>query len=73
MGVKRLENKESEESGEVRGLQMSQKLSVGLEEKLRERICKKCDFYKEGEVLECYAYKVSKKLVEEGKVDLEEL
>jgi RNase P subunit RPR2 len=52
---------------------MSQKLPIKIEEKLRERICKKCDFYKEGEILECHAFKVSKKLVEEGKVDLEDL
>ncbi len=52
---------------------MSQKLPVNLEDELRERICKKCDFYKEGEILECHAFKVSKKLVKEGKLDLEEL
>ncbi len=53
---------------------MPQKLPVKLEEELRERICKKCDFYKEDEEeLECYAFKVSKKLIEEGKLNLGEL
>jgi hypothetical protein len=45
-----------------------------LEEELRERICRKCDFYKEDEEeLECHAFKVSKKLVKEGKLGLDEL
>lgn len=44
-----------------------------LNDRLRDRICKKCDFYKEGEKLECHAFKVSRKLVKEGRVNLDEL
>jgi hypothetical protein len=46
---------------------------MNIDEELRKRICKKCDFYKEGERLECGAYKISKKLVENGKISLEDL
>lgn len=55
----------------IRRLQMPQELP--LTEELRRRICGKCDFYKEGETLECYAFKLSKKLVREGKLRLDEL
>jgi hypothetical protein len=51
-------------------------LSMGAgmdDEEIRKRICLKCDFYKEGEKLECHAFKVSKRLVKEGKVSLDEL
>ncbi len=41
--------------------------------KLRDRICTKCEFYTEGEELECHAFKVAKKLVSEGKITLDEL
>jgi predicted HTH domain antitoxin len=44
-----------------------------IEEELRKRICRKCDFYKEDETLECYAFKLSKKLIKEGKLRLDEL
>ncbi len=44
-----------------------------LDGRLRDRICKKCEFYNEGEKLECHAFKVSKKLVKEGKVNLDDL
>ena len=44
-----------------------------LDDRLRDRICKKCEFYKEGEVLECHAFKVSRRLVKEGKVNLDDL
>ncbi len=44
-----------------------------VEERLRTYVCKKCDFYTEGESSECYAFKVIKKLVGEGKVTWEEL
>lgn len=40
---------------------------------LRDVICRKCDFYKEGEELECYAFKLSKKLLREGKITIDEL
>lgn len=43
------------------------------DEILREKICRKCDFYKEGEKLECYAYKLNKKLLKEGKISLDEI
>ncbi len=43
------------------------------EEELRQKICVKCDFYKEGEKLQCNAFKVNKKLIEEGKITLDEL
>jgi hypothetical protein len=46
---------------------------LSLEEELRKRICSRCDFYKEGESLECYAFKLSKRLVREGRLRLEEL
>lgn len=46
---------------------------MGADEKLREAICKKCDFYKEGEKSECYAFKLSRRLLEEGKISLEDL
>ncbi|MFQ5975484.1 MAG: hypothetical protein ACE5J5_04100 [Candidatus Hydrothermarchaeales archaeon] len=42
-------------------------------DELRNRICSKCEFYKEGEKLECRAFKVAKKLVSEGKITLDEL
>ena len=42
-------------------------------DELRRRICTKCEFYKEGETLECHAFKVAKKLVSEGKITLDEL
>jgi len=42
--------------------------------KLREKICRKCDFYKEDEEeLECYAFKLNKKLIEEGKLRIEDI
>jgi len=44
-----------------------------MEEELRDRICRKCEFYKEGERLECQAFKVSKRLVEEGRISIDEL
>ncbi len=43
---------------------------------LREKICRKCDFYKEDEEdseLECYAYKTIKRLLEEKKINLEDI
>lgn len=43
------------------------------DEILREKICKKCEFYKEGEKLECYAYKLNKRLLEEGKINIDEI
>ncbi len=43
------------------------------DEEIRKRICTKCDFYKEGETLECHAFKVSKRLIEEGKITLDQL
>lgn len=43
------------------------------DEEIRNHICTKCDFYKEGDTLECHAFKISKKLVKEGKVKLDEL
>ncbi len=43
------------------------------DEELRQKICTKCDFYKEGEKLQCNAFKVNKKLIEEGKITLDEL
>jgi len=46
---------------------------MGLTEEIRTRVCTRCDFYKEGEKLECAAFKGTKKLVEQGKVKLEEL
>lgn len=49
------------------------KRDSGIERELRERICKKCEFYEEGEALECGAFKISKKLVKEGKINLEDL
>jgi hypothetical protein len=49
-------------------------MGVGMDdEEIRKRICVKCDFYKEGEELQCHAFKVSKRLVKEGKVSLDEL
>jgi len=44
-----------------------------VEEELRKKLCTKCDFYKEGEKLECNAFKVNKKLLKEGKITLDEL
>lgn len=59
---------------DIRRPQGPQELPLRLEEELRERICKKCDFYKDDEKeLECHAFKVSKKLIKEGKVRLDEL
>ncbi len=46
---------------------------MGAYEKLREVICKKCEFYTEGEKSECYAFKLSRRLLEEGKISLEDL
>ena len=43
------------------------------DEEIRKRICVKCDFYKEGEKLQCHAFKVNKRLVEEGRIKLDEL
>jgi hypothetical protein len=43
------------------------------DEEIRKRVCVKCDFYKEGETLQCHAFKVNKKLVEDGKITLDEL
>jgi hypothetical protein len=43
------------------------------DEEIRKRICTKCDFYKDDEKLQCHAFKVSKRLVEEGKITLDEL
>lgn len=40
---------------------------------LRKAICSKCEFYKEGEELECYAYKINKRLIEKGKIRLADL
>jgi len=41
---------------------------------LIEKICKKCEFYSEDdEDLECYAFKLAKKLVEEKKLSPDEL
>lgn len=43
-------------------------------EQLRRVICSKCEFYKEGEEeLECYAFKLNKKLIEAGKIRLDDL
>jgi len=42
--------------------------------KLREKICRKCEFYKgDEEELECYAFKLNKKLLKEGKIKIEDL
>lgn len=68
-----LDEDKEDKSAEIRSLQVPQELPLRLEEELRERICRKCDFYKEGEVLECHAFKVSKKLIKEGKLRLDEL
>lgn len=65
------EDKKDKKGIEVRDLQVQEELPLELE--LRERICRKCDFYKEDDELECYAFKLSKKLVEEGKLTLDEL
>ncbi|NOZ59898.1 MAG: hypothetical protein GXO66_10055 [Euryarchaeota archaeon] len=46
---------------------------MGVEDEVRARLCRRCDFYKEGETLECAAFKVAKRLVEQGKVSLDEL
>jgi hypothetical protein len=46
---------------------------MDIDEELRNRICSKCDFYKEGEKLECGAFKIAKKLVQEGKISLDDL
>lgn len=46
---------------------------MGAREDLRAVICKKCEFYKEGENLECNAFKLSLKLLEAGKITLEDL
>ncbi|MFQ5814892.1 MAG: hypothetical protein ACE5G7_00145 [Candidatus Hydrothermarchaeaceae archaeon] len=43
------------------------------DEQLRKAICSKCEFYKEDEELECYAFKLNKKLIEEGKIRLDDL
>ncbi len=43
------------------------------DEEIRKLVCVKCDFYKEGETLQCNAFKVNKKLVEDGKITLDEL
>ncbi len=43
------------------------------DEELRKVICTKCEFYTEGEELECHAFKVNKKLIEEGKIKLDDL
>jgi|GEM_PF-3044542 hypothetical protein len=41
---------------------------------LVEKICKKCEFYSDDDVdLECYAFKLSRKMVEEGKINLDDL
>lgn len=67
-------DKKGKKGDAVRDLQVQEKLSLKLEAELRERICKKCDFYKEDEEdLECYAFKLSKKLIEDGKLTLGEL
>ncbi|WP_457555112.1 hypothetical protein [Candidatus Pyrohabitans sp.] len=46
---------------------------MGVEEEVRNRLCRRCDFYREGETLECAAFKVAKRLVEQGRLGLEEL
>jgi hypothetical protein len=30
------------------------------DEEIRKRVCVKCDFYKEGDTLQCHAFKVNK-------------
>ena len=41
---------------------------------LVEKVCKKCEFYSESdENLECYAFKLTKRLVEKGKLNPDEL
>ncbi|MFQ5976345.1 MAG: hypothetical protein ACE5J5_08535 [Candidatus Hydrothermarchaeales archaeon] len=44
-----------------------------IEEELRKTICSQCEFYKEGEELECHAFKINKKLIKEGKINLDDL
>ncbi len=46
---------------------------MGLNEELRTRVCTKCDFYKEGDKLECAAFKEAKRLVEQKKITLDDL
>lgn len=46
---------------------------MDMSEEIRERVCRRCDFYKEGETLECAAFKTAKRLVEQGKVTLDEI
>lgn len=48
-------------------------MSMSLTEEIRARVCTKCDFYKEGEKLECAAFKQARTLVEQGKIRLEDL
>ena len=47
--------------------------TMDMSEEIRERVCRRCDFYKEGETLECAAFKTAKRLVEQGKVTLDEI
>ncbi len=46
---------------------------MDLTEEIRARVCRRCDFYKEDETLECAAFKTAKRLVEQGKVSLDEI
>jgi len=46
---------------------------MDITEELRTRICRRCDFYKEGENLECAAFKAAKQLVEQGKLRIDEI
>ncbi len=43
------------------------------DEQLRKAICSKCEFYTEGEELECHAFKVNKNLIQEGKIKMDDL
>ncbi len=43
------------------------------DEQLRKTICLKCEFYKEDEELECHAFKVHKRFIEEGKLKLDDI
>ena len=45
-----------------------------LKQILREKVCLRCDFYKEDEDdLECFAYKEVKRLLLEGKITPDDL
>lgn len=49
-------------------------MTEDMKKELVDRICRKCEFYSEDEEdLECQAFKVSRELVEKGKITLDDL